>query len=300
MNDGLCIRLCGGVWRIGLAVALAVGLVALPAGRSAHAAEPAFQTVDMKPAVNMGWQDDVAGDGKGGWTDQGSTDMRGMETGRRVYLGIPFDTIDPAANGGKAVLTLRSKKFPTGPLDAVAQVNAAARSIYFLHASAWTKGQMASYVVHYADGTSAIAPISAGEEITDWWGPKNGPKFRVAFHMPNLATDDVGMVIFGWDNPSPDKAIKSIEFRSEDLDGIVVVAAVTLSDAPVKLPAPADVPTPDYMLSDLDSIDWSQWFPVEQLHDPFDPTPIDQSATLDAPAGRHGFMKNVGRAVRLR
>ncbi len=269
---------------------LFAGAVAAMAARPAQAA---FQPVDMRAVVNMGWQDDKAGDGQGGWTDQGGTDMRGMETGRRTLLGIPFDVIDPATNGGKAELTLGSKKFPAGPMDVTLPVNAAARSIYFLHASAWTGGQMATYVIHYADGTSAEIPIIAKEEIADWWGPKNGPKYRVAFHMPNLATDDVGMYVFGWDNPSPDKPIKSIEFKSADENGIVVVAAVTLSSDPVKLPAPEDVPVPDYLKSDEDTIDWSQWFPVEQMTDPFKPTPIDQSANLDAPAGKHGFMKNV-------
>lgn len=37
----------------------------------------------------------------------------------------------------------------------------------------------------------------------------------------------------------------------------------------------------------------SQWFTIDSMYDPFDATPIDQSSTLDRPAGKHGFMKNV-------
>jgi len=280
------------------AVRLGVGLASLVLAGAllsavALGAEGGYRTLDLRAVVNMGWRDDAAGDGKGGWTDQGATDMRNVEPGRREFLGIPFDLVDPAKNAGKAVLTLKAGKFPAGPASATVRVGAAAKSIYFLHASAWTGGHMATYVVRYGDGASAEIPIRARQEITDWWAPTHGERYRVAFHVPNPVHDDLGMVVFGWDNPSPEKTIESIEFRSENADGIVVIAAVTLSDAPVSLPAAADIPLPDYLKSDKDTLDLSQWFVVGPEDDPFEPTPIDQAATLDAPAGKHGFMENV-------
>ena len=269
-----------------------LGVGALP-GACASAQGDGYTMVNLRKVVNMGWRDEKWGDGQGGWTDQGDTDMRGIEVGVRRLLGIPFDVIDPAGNDGKAVLTLKSAKFPQGVASAAVEVGARARSIYFLHASAWTRDHMATYVVHYADGTAAEIPVRAEQEIEDWWGPEHGEKYRVAFHMPNLKTDDVGMLMFGWDNPQPQKAIKSVEFRSENGQGIVVLAAVTLSDKPVSLPDPEDIPLPEYLQSDIDTLDMSQWFVVGTEDDPFEPTPIDRSASLDAPAGKHGFMKNV-------
>jgi len=274
--------------RLMLLSAMALLWVA-PAARAAEG----YTMLDLKSIVNMDWRDEVWGDGKGGWTDQGETDMRGIQVGVRSFFGIPFELIDPAKNDGKAVLTLKSAKFPAGVASAAVNVEARARSIYFLHASAWTKGHMATYVVHYADDTSAAIPIRAKEEICDWWGPSHGAKYRVAFKMPNLKTDAVGLVVFGWDSPSPDKPIRSIEFKSENADGIVVLAAVTLSDKPASLPDPKDIPEPDYLLSDADTLDKSQWFEVGTQDDPFQPTAIDQAASLDAPAGKHGFMKTV-------
>jgi hypothetical protein len=153
---------------------------------------------------------------------------------------------------------------------------------------------MATYIVHYDDGTTAEIPIRAKEEICDWWGPAHGAKYRVAFQVPNAKTDAVGMLVFGWDNPAPDKLIKSIEFKSQMADGIVLVAAVTASDKPVSLPDPKDIPVADYLKSDLDTLDRSQWFPVEVVPDKFEDSPIDQAASLDAPAGKHGFMKTAG------
>ena len=72
---------------------------------STRAAESGFQTLDLKPIVNMDWRDEVWGDGKGGWSDQGDNDLRRVSVGRRVLLGMPFELIDPADNDGKAVLT---------------------------------------------------------------------------------------------------------------------------------------------------------------------------------------------------
>ncbi len=259
----------------------------------ARAADSGFQTLDLKPIVNMDWRDETWGDGKGGWTDQGDNDLRRIAVGKRELLGIPFELIDPARNSGKAVLTLGAKKFPAGPAAAMADFGGKARSLYFLHAAAWSGGHMADYLVHYADGTTAEIPIRDKEEIMNWWYPTHGAKYRAAVHVPNAQTDDVGLVVFGWDNPLPEKAIRSIEFKSRHAEGIVVVAAVTASGQPVRLPDPQDIPTPEYLQSDLDTLDHSQWFPVEVVEDKFEPTPIDQSESLDAPAGKHGFMKTV-------
>ena len=213
--------------------------------------------------------------------------------GTRQLLGIPFELIDPARNAGKAVLTLGSKKFPAGPLSATARLGGKARSLYFLHAAAWSGGHMATYVVRYADGAAVEIPIRDKEEIMNWWWPTHGAKYRAAIHVPNAQTDDVGLLVFGWDNPHPDKVIRQIELKSLNADGIVVVAAITASDKPVRLPDPKDIPPPDYLQSDLPTLDQSQWFPVEVVEDKFQPTPIDQSGSLDAPAGKHGFMKTV-------
>ncbi len=273
---------------VGLLAAVMAGSMAGQAG-----ADGGFQMLDLKSIVNMDWRDEVWGDGKGGWTDQGDNDMRQISVGVRKLLGIPFELIDPARNGGKAVLTLGSKKFPAGPLSATAHLGGKARSLYFLHAAAWSGGHMATYVVHYADGATAEIPVRDKEEIMNWWWPTHGPKYRAAIHVPNAQTDDVGLVVFGWDNPQPDKVIRDIELKSLNGDGVVVVAAITASDKPIRLPDPNDIPTPEYLQSDLATLDKSQWFPVEVVEDKFLPTPIDQSGSLDAPAGKHGFMKTV-------
>ena len=252
-----------------------------------------FQPLDLRPIVNMDWKDDKEGDGKGGWTDQGDNDMHNIVPGVQTLLGVPFDLIDAAKNGDHAVLTLKSANFQAGPASAEINVNAKAASIYFLHASAWTNGQMATYVVQYDDGTSEKIPIRAGQEINDWWSPQSGAACRTALEVPNNHFDDVGLLAFGWNNPHPEKTITKLQFQSAVGQGIVILTAVTLSSKPAALPDAKDIPTPDYLRSDADTLDPTQWFPVPTTKDTFQPTCIDQLPNIDVPAGKHGFQKNV-------
>jgi hypothetical protein len=69
---------------------------------SALASDPGFRTLDLKPIVNMDWRDEIWGDGKGGWTDQGDNDLRQIRVGRRELLGVLFDpgTASPCVRAG--------------------------------------------------------------------------------------------------------------------------------------------------------------------------------------------------------
>lgn len=206
-----------------------------------------FHTVDLKAAVNMDWKDDVAGDGKGGWTDQGINDMRGVETGTRTLIGIPFEIIDARANDGKAVLSLQSQHLPSGAKQTSIAVSTKCASIYFLHAAAWSTGQMATYEVMYGDGMTEAIPVRDQQEVGNWWGPKHGDAYRVALLQQNLQNVQVGMLCYGWDNPHPDKLIRSLEIVSENGPGLLVLAAVTLSQQPVSLPDPGDITQGGYV-----------------------------------------------------
>ena len=73
----------------------------------------------------------------------------------------------------------------------------------------------------------------------------------------------------------------------------MIVTAVTLSDKPAVLPDAKDIPAPDSLKSDVDTLDPTQWFVVEPKRDTFQPTCIDQLVHLDGPAGKHGFQKTV-------
>ena len=96
-------------WLYGLGVRLrndpAAGVICKKEYRLTMTLRPyRFKTVSLKEAANLGFRDEVAGDGKGGWTDQGpNNDMRSFPVKQRNFAGVEFDVTDPEANGGKAV-----------------------------------------------------------------------------------------------------------------------------------------------------------------------------------------------------
>ena len=49
--------------------------------------------LDLTKQANRAFEDKVAGDGEGGWTDQGENSLRGMEWGVHEWAGVPFEII---------------------------------------------------------------------------------------------------------------------------------------------------------------------------------------------------------------
>ena len=86
----------------------------------------------------MGFADDTAGDGKGGWTDQGgSNDLRVFPVGRRLYNDVIFDVIDPKTNNGKSCLVLSSNPAMKFKSSAVVPLTTSGKYLTLLHAAAF-------------------------------------------------------------------------------------------------------------------------------------------------------------------
>lgn len=153
-------------------------------GRAAAAAEQ--WSCDLSAAANVGFADPVAGDGRGGWSDQGpDNDFADVDLARRSYAGVPFTIIDPQANGGRAVLSFRHRTLPTGLERAALGVPAGAhgRWLYLLHTSCWNSlppgGLVGEVAVRGGDGAVRTLPVRAGHEVADWWHPAELSAARV-------------------------------------------------------------------------------------------------------------------------
>lgn len=132
--------------------------------------------VSIASAANMGFADTQADDGKGGWTDQGSAnDLSCMtEFGKRDFAGIPFEIINPEANGGRACLVLsRFRRFP-GAGTVKFPAPETARYLYLLHASAWVPAAgkaVGAVELTFQDGSKTEIPVIAGRDCGNWWSP---------------------------------------------------------------------------------------------------------------------------------
>lgn len=113
--------------------------------------------VDISKVANRACTDESAGDGKGGWTDQGpALDLRKFPVGDKVFGTVPFRLLA----GEKAVIVLKGngKAGADLPQDVTIPLNRKIEALYILHASALMDDQKKPLMevgVRYADGTVA-------------------------------------------------------------------------------------------------------------------------------------------------
>jgi hypothetical protein len=127
--------------------------------------------LDLSKAANRSLADDVAGDGRGGWTDEGpAKDMRRLPTGDRVIGGMPFRI----ASGPKAVVAVQANPAPGSDVvrEATIPVGRKMESLYILHAAAFLRADHKlcfEIIVKYKDGTTASCQFwPFPESVVDW------------------------------------------------------------------------------------------------------------------------------------
>ncbi len=192
-----------------------------------------FFSVDLRKYCTMGLADDVEGNGKGGWSDQGPTnDLGNLPAGRQVLGGVPFDIIKAETNGGKACIMLgsdtRVKTLPRR-VDKIDFGHRRAKRIYFLHAHAYGgPAEVGEYRVHYVNTITVDEriPLISGKNISDWWGARDIPEATVVWRQLN-GLSPVGLYMYVWKNPSPEIPIESIDFISKGEGPMLGLVAVT-------------------------------------------------------------------------
>lgn len=213
-----------------------------------------FTGVDLSAKANRGYYDTTAGDGVGGWTDQGDNDMRyflinhtGMNNGMAVapelfpaqikLAGVDWRLVVPKANHDKAVITLRGSgavdPASPGEVRGIAVGGVRADRVWFLHSAAWPAeggygAVVATYEVTYVDGSTAVAPVRFGMEINDWWIPRPMSGAQVAWTGRNAKSTSIGIYSMPWDNPHPETPIASIGVISAQVGTQITVLGITL------------------------------------------------------------------------
>lgn len=201
-----------------------------------------FTHVNLRPVVNKGLRYNPKSDVEA-WTGEGTNDMRNLPVGKQVFGAIEFDVIDPGVNNGKSVLRLDPAGLK-GPSSVTVPVAfASAHSLYFLQATAGSlgHGQVAGmYTVSYDDGTRQDIWVRNGIEIGGWWGIGDSGMDRSVVRRawwganPNWKT--VGMFMFGWNNPYPDKKITALTLtaaKNGEAEGGIMLGGISLSSKSV-------------------------------------------------------------------
>lgn len=245
----------------------------------------ASQVASLKMAANMGFADEIAGDGKGGWTDQGpENDLRKMKPGTVRAGALPFEVLDPAENGGRAALVLAGKQrgFAT-PAVALELPENRAGAVNLLHASAWTPKNgttLGTLIVEYADGSSSRIPVVSGTDCGNWWNPCRGKNAVIVWSAENPEAL-VGLYASSFALPKPGP--KSLRFETATPETVWMIAGVTLSDRPVHFGAVSDKP--------VEMKENYEWKPLAFKRTINRGSALDFSFLADAPAGKYGFIR---------
>ncbi len=240
--------------------------------------------LDLHSAMNMGFQDDIAEDGRGGWTDQGaSNDLRRMVPGIQTLDNVRFRIVDPEKNGGKGCIALRGKARLYFPVRASAMFpeSVPGKWLYLLHATAWDapKGaDVGSVIVTSADGSSEVHLLRSKIHVANFWKPQPLESAAIGWRGDN---DVAAIGLYVTRLPLKKSGIRGIEFRSAGSSVWMIVAA-SVSENPI----PGITPRKFVVRAG------GEWIPVKGSQWIRPGSILDFSAHLDAPAGKYGFARN--------
>ena len=185
----------------------------------------------LKTVANRAFADQTAGDGKGGWTDQGEQSLRGIVP-QRSYGGMEFDI--PAS--GNAVVTMNSAHDQTGVKNFTLTPESEKKYafLYLLHAAAWVASsgeKLGSVTVQYTDGSESRFSVENGRNICDWWLMTPLPHAR-AVYLQNREEGRGGFLMTRF--PLDAKAVKQVRFDTLG-KGIWVIVGASLSSRDVSV-----------------------------------------------------------------
>ncbi len=195
-----------------------------------------YYPIDIRKQANMAFRDDQTNDGKGGWFDQAQNDLREFPLDQKVFAGATFDIIDPAKNGGKSCIVLKSGHTPTMPAEVTGvRVEQKANAFCALIGVSWGPlppgTEIGKIVLHFDDGTTGALPIQYGLHVTEWWsGPELLEKAKPGWVGSNPVQSPIVIYKPRWENPSPGKKIMTMDLISNNAKcplGIIAVTAET-------------------------------------------------------------------------
>ena len=243
---------------------------------------PETRIVDLRPVVNRGFRDEIPSDGGGGWTDQGPENDLGMiQPGTLSALGVSFEIIDPASNGGRGCLALSAgeKQYPRESTVAVENPLPGSQYLYLLHCTAWTpssRTRIGEIEVEYVDGKREILPVITGLDVGNWWAPYAFPNAAVAYLGEN-AHSVVGLYLSQF---ALAEEPRKLSFRAAPAGKVVwLIAGAVLGDRELNL---SQVESPSYLVEDKD------WARLEFSGKTLPGSPLDFSRYVEAPAGKYG------------
>ena len=134
---------------------------------------------------NRAWLDETAGDGRGGWTDQGpGRDGRVFLSRLRqqsYVAGVPFFLAELWNRQIPSIVVMKSRHNPAGSagVEFAFPTPVKARYLYLLHALSYAKGSgVIGRILLQTPGGRREIPVTDGRDVGDWWGGQSGAERR--------------------------------------------------------------------------------------------------------------------------
>ncbi|MBI2301707.1 MAG: hypothetical protein HYU66_22625 [Armatimonadetes bacterium] len=157
----------------------------------------------------------------------------GLQVGRQVIAGVPFEVLDPAGNQGRGLVVLHAPQAPQSiawPKEVRIPVGRTGRRLYFLgNVTGWAPGDpgagphdaVAEYEIVYADGVKQIVPLVSGRTADDWASPPEATDVTLGLRGDPWHLNVLGV-------PLRPVAVVEVVFRDLDTPAAPLLAAVTL------------------------------------------------------------------------
>ena len=192
--------------------------------------------LDFHSIANMGFADEKAADGKGGWTDQGpDNDASGFDRTKSLYAGIPFKI-------GTRILVFHSSHFRNGLDKVTIPVNASGKYFYLLHTAGWCSpdsGVVGKIQIEGENGSQELA-VESGRELGDQWNPVAKPNGFVAEKWSNGRGGSNGVYASRFKLDPKIGKIRNIVLEAKNPDAVWLVVSVLVSNMNYEFPAVKD------------------------------------------------------------
>ena len=197
----------------------------------AHAAD-ATRAIPLGDAANIALMDEVAGDGAGGWTDQGAENsLSGFPCGTVDFGGVSFDLPD---GKGPAAIAFRNSHREGMPTEVTIPLQGLTGGmLYLLSACAWefSGGQeVAQVTIRHTDGSTQSEPLVYERNTGAWWTPNAFTQAVVPWRGRNGLGLPIGVYLTWLPIADPAKQIEAISIRAANNRGMFILLGMTISD----------------------------------------------------------------------
>jgi beta-galactosidase len=187
--------------------------------------------------------------GEQGWFGDKKHTFEALPPGKQVMAGVTYDIYHFTTSIVPEAIMLKGKGVPGDLPNTVTAipVNQKADALFFLQAAhldsklsdgdrkKGKKYEIADYIIHYANGTTAKVPIYAGINVDDYHQPTPTavPAAQIGWQQSYGATDGYAVAYsMQWNNPHPELEIASIDLvYGPDKRGTPAVLAITAASA---------------------------------------------------------------------